>query len=208
MRAVLLDVDGVLLNSAEAFRTVWQTWATRHALDFDPVWAATHGRRPIDTIEEVAGHLNSGEEYAQLQMLVDDPGLRFPPMEGAEELLAALPRDRWALVTSSHAGKVRARFARVGLPVPKVVVDGTSVTRGKPAPDCYLLAAELLGTDPAACLVVEDAPAGVEAALAAGARVVGITATHPASALSNAHTLVGCLQEVRPLVEHWLTDQA
>lgn len=109
MRVVLLDVDRVILDSAEAFRTVWQTWATRHALDFDLVWAATHGRRPIDTIEEVAGHLNSEEEYAQLQVLVDDPGLRFPPVEGTEELLATLPRDRWALVTSSHAVKVRAR---------------------------------------------------------------------------------------------------
>lgn len=206
-RAVLLDVDGVLLNSAEAFSTVWRAWAALHDLEFDLVWAATHGRRPVDTIEEVAKHLNSRVEYERLQVLVDDPSLAFPAQLGAREFLESLPDGRWALVTSSHPDKVRARFKIVGLPVPRVVVGGDSVARGKPAPDCYLLAADLIGTNPQSCLVVEDAPAGVQAARTAGCQVVGITTTHAASSLSDAHRVAGTLREVQDLVEEWLAKE-
>lgn len=207
-RAVLLDVDGVLLDSFPAFRTVWRSWAQQHELDFEMVWAATHGRRPIDTIREIAKDLDSEVECQKLQTLGDDPGLNFPPIEGAKEFLDSIPAGRWALITSSYAYKVLARFSLAGLPFPNVVVGADDIQVGKPAPDCYRLGAKLLETDPASCVVVEDAPAGVESALAAGAHVVGITTTHSASSLNHAHEIVDNLLGAQLLVKRWFDEES
>lgn len=202
-RGILLDVDGVILDSYGAFRIVWERWAARHRLDFESVWLATHGRRPVDTITEVAPHLDSKAEQTWLELMIDDPALQFPPVEGAKDFLGAIPMGRWGLVTSNDVEKVRARFQTGGLPVPEVIVDGHSVPIGKPAPDCYRLGSQLLGVPPEACLVFEDAPAGIQAARTAGCRVVGITTTHSEASLAEADVIVDSLVEGAILVAEW-----
>ena len=97
---------------------------------------------------------------------------------GVKDLLAQLPRDRWGVATSGTRHTVSIRFPYLGLPEPSVMVTADDVQRGKPAPDPYLLAAKRLGVAPADCLVIEDAPAGVEAAKAAGARVIAVATTN------------------------------
>lgn len=105
------------------------------------------------------------------------------PLPGAVRLLDTLPKRNWAVATSGVRRIATARLRRAGLPVPPVLVCAEDVTRGKPSPDAYLLAARELGVSPADCLVVEDAPAGVQAARAAGMTVVGLTTTHPVDQL-------------------------
>lgn len=203
-RAVLFDADGVLVDSHSGYRTIWDRWSQQHGLDPVAVLAATQARRPVDTIAEVAPHLDPVVEHASLvEQVAAMPGA-FPVFPDAAALLARLPADRWAVVTSGDAASVRARLTAGALPLPTVLVDGAAVSRGKPDAEGYLLAAEQLGADPGDCLVVEDAPAGVRAARSAGMRVVAVTTSHAAADLSDADVVVASLTQAAPVLADWL----
>ena len=116
---------------------------------------------------------------------------------GVKDLLAQLPRDRWGVATSGTRHTVSIRFPYLGLPEPSVMVTADDVQRGKPAPDPYLLAAKRLGVAPADCLVIEDAPAGVEAAKAAGARVIAVATTNQAQTLAEADAIAPALVSIK-----------
>jgi sugar-phosphatase len=203
---ILLDVDGVLIDSYAAFQSVWGSWASRHNLDFDLVWRATHGKRPVDTIRDVAPHVDAEEEYLHLQHLASSPQLNFPAIEGAGGFLRSFPPELWALVASGHEEQVRKRFNKARLPQPIHIVDGLQVSKGKPRPECYELGAKKLGLNCDQCLSVEDAPAGIDAALAAGCYVVAISTTHDVSSLVHAHVTVGSLMEARLEIDQWVSD--
>jgi len=204
VRAVLFDADGVLIDSHRGYRSVWDRWSRLHALDADLVHAATHARRPVDTIAAVAPHLDPHLEYARLAAFVEELPDAFPVFAGTPELLADLPASRWGIVTSGDAGTVCARLIAGAAAVPDVLVDGHAVTRGKPDPEGFLLAAKLLGVAPGDCLVVEDAPAGLEAAVCAGMDRIGITTSHPADDLHAASVVVDSLIEARTHITRWL----
>ncbi len=163
MRAVLFDVDGVLLDSYAGYREVWSRWCVLREVDLELAWAATHGRRPVETVAEVAPHLTPEDEYVVLKALLGEVVDLFPAFTGAAPLLHTLPSESWGVVTSGQRHTVLARFKAHGLPEPSVFVDGDDVAEGKPSPEGYLTAARLLGVRPIDCLVVEDAPAGVRA---------------------------------------------
>ena len=116
------------------------------------------------------------------------------PLPGARELVSSVPADRFAVVTSGSRALAVARLRAAGLPVPKVLVTAEQVEAGKPDPAGYLRAAALLGVDPSECLVLEDAPAGVAAGLAAGMTVIAVLTTNDESALRAAHSRVLNLQ--------------
>jgi sugar-phosphatase len=178
MRAVLFDVDGVVLDSMAVYGRVWGQWCLLLQLDPDVVLPLTHGRRPRDVIAMVAPDLAIEAEMARLSALLAEEPEPLSAMPGARELLMDLPQQQWALVTSNSEHFVRAEFERLGLPAASVVVDGSSVQQGKPSPEGFLAAAGLLGMESRHCLVVEDAPAGVAAGLAAGMRVLAVESTH------------------------------
>lgn len=200
-RAVLSDLDGVLVDSAAVIERTWRGFAERHGLDPDEVVAAGHGRRSIDLIRLVAPHLDAEVEAANVEReeIAHTSGLRALP--GAHELVDAVPAERFAIVTSGTRALALARLRAAGLPVPAVLVTAEEVDDGKPHPAGYLRAAELLGVDPAHSIVLEDAPAGVEAGRAAGMTVIAVLTTNDASALTRAHTRV---RDLRALAAHGL----
>ncbi|MFI8906397.1 HAD family hydrolase [Streptomyces albidoflavus] len=202
--AVLFDVDGVLLDSAAAHRRVWDAWSLGRGLDPETVWPLTFGRRPEDTVRDTAPHLDPSAERHALDALLAAEAHTFPPIPGAAALLTSLDATGtpWALVTSGDRDSVPARFAAAGLPLPAVQVYGADVAYAKPAPDCFRLGAALLGVEPERFVVVEDAPAGVRAGVAAGCGVVGLTSTHEAAALGEADRTAHSLAEV----ETWLSS--
>ena len=204
MRAVLFDVDGVLLDSYAGYREVWSRWCVLREVDLELAWAATHGRRPVETVAEVAPHLTPDEEYVVLKGLLEEVGDRFPAFAAAAPLLNALPPASWAVVTSGQRPTVLARFKAHGLPQPSVFVDGDDVAEGKPSPEGYLKAAALLGVRSAGCLVVEDTPAGVRAGKAAGMTVLAIASTHRVDELSDADEVVPSLAKAGSHVRGWL----
>lgn len=177
--ALLFDMDGTVVNSIAAAERVWADWARRQDLDVAAFLPTIHGVRAIETIARLAlpGVDPMREADALLQAEVADiDGIR--PIAGAAAFLASLPPERWAIVTSAPRELALLRIAAAGIPLPATLVAAEDVSRGKPAPDCFRLAAERLGVDARDCLVFEDAPAGIAAAEAAGATVMVISATH------------------------------
>jgi mannitol-1-/sugar-/sorbitol-6-phosphatase len=195
MTAVLFDCDGVLVDSAASVERAWRRWAAERGLDGDAIVAVAHGRRTEDTIRELGlpGDVAAEVDLLEAYEVADAASVHAFPEAAA--LLAELPPGSWAVVTSGTRALVTSRLAAAGLPLPAVLVTAEDVAAGKPDPEGYLEAARRLGRPPADCVVVEDAPAGVQAALAAGMRVVGLTTTHPADELVAA-TLVASWAEV------------
>ena len=188
--AVLFDLDGVLIDSTSCIARHWQAWAALHGLDLAAVMRAAHGIRTIETMRLVAPHLDLDKEAERFTAgeMADTDGVAV--IDGASELLAGLPRDAWAVVTSGSAELATARLRRAGLPIPSVLVTAGDVQQGKPAPDPYLQGAERLGLPVDCCVAVEDSPAGIQAARAASMRVIGITTTHAREELFQSTAIV------------------
>ena len=177
--AFLFDMDGTILTSIAAAERVWAVWARRHGLDIEAFLPTIHGHRAVETIARLG--LPGVDPEAEAAALTAEEMLAvdgIAPIAGASRFLAALPRERWAIVTSAPRALAERLLAVAGLPVPDLIVSAEDVTRGKPAPDCFLLAAGRLGFAAGDCLVFEDAVPGIVAAEAAGAAVIVVTATH------------------------------
>lgn len=173
-RALLLDMDGTLVHSTGEVETVWRLWCRRHRLDPEPVLAMCHGVRSREVIRTLAPQLDLAQEVALLDELEIHHTGQAEVLAGARTLLASMPVERWALVTSASQRVARHRLRSAGLPLPALLVGAEDVEHGKPDPEPYLLAAEHLGLAAADCLVFEDAPAGISSALRAGCRVVQV----------------------------------
>jgi mannitol-1-/sugar-/sorbitol-6-phosphatase len=182
-RALLFDLDGVLVDSTSYIEEQWRGWAVRKGLAPEPFLKVCHGRRAVETIRLAAPHLDAEAEVSAFVPPAND-NTPLAPIEGAAELLKMLPPGTWAVATSGPRAGAVDRLRRAGLPIPAVLVGAEDVVQGKPSPDVYLEAARRLGVAPADCVVVEDAPAGVEAGRAAGMRVIALTTTHSREELS------------------------
>lgn len=173
-RALLLDMDGTLVHSTGEVETVWRLWCRRHRLDPEPVLAMCHGVRSREVSRTLAPQPDLAQEVALLDDLEIHHTGQAEALAGARTLLASLPVERWAVVTSASQRVARHRLRSAGLPLPALLVGAEDVEHGKPDPEPYLLAAERLGIAAADCLVFEDAPAGISSALRAGCRVVQV----------------------------------
>lgn len=192
-RALLFDLDGVLADSTRSVETHWRAWARKHALDPDALIAVVHGRRAIDTIRDVTPHLDAERELAALVEAEGGDTSDVTAAPGAAALLPRLPTDAWAVVTSGVRSVAIARLRASGLPIPTLLVPADEIARGKPDPEGYLTAARRLGVQPEDCVVIEDAPAGIAAARAAGMRCVGLTTTHTREEVASADLVVASL---------------
>lgn len=189
-QAIIFDLDGVLVDSNPIAERHWERWAERHGLPFDEIAQIHHGRPTVETIRRVAPHLNAEYEARLKETAEADDTNGLTAYSGAAVLLATLPTERWAIATSGTRRTATSRLAHVGLPVPSVFITADDVEHGKPAPDPYLLAAERLGVEPAACVVVEDAPSGIASARAAGSLVIAVASTNKPVMLTNADVVV------------------
>jgi len=177
--AFLFDMDGTILSSIASAERVWSKWAQRHGLDLASFLPTIHGVQSVETIRNLGlPGIDPVAEAALITQAEMDDVAGIDPIAGAAAFLASLPADRWAVVTSAPRALAASRLAAAGLPQPPLLIAAEDVARGKPAPDCFALAAGHLGVGPETCLVFEDAPAGIAAGVAAGAQVVVITATH------------------------------
>lgn len=185
-RALLFDLDGVLIDSTPAVIRVWSRWAIAHGFDPSEVVSAAHGRPSISTIRdylpdsdyEAENRIVESGELADLDGVV--------PLPGARELLNVLPANQWTIVTSCTRALATARLRAAGLRIPAGLVTCDDVTEGKPNPEPYLKGASALRIHPRDCVVVEDAPAGIRAGKAAGARVIACRTTASQSELKAA----------------------
>ena len=174
---MLFDLDGVLVDSTPAVARVWADWARKHGFDPDEVVRSAHGKPSIATIRELlpGGDHEAENREVERREIEDVDGVI--PLPGAMELLQSLPPERWAIVTSCTRPLADVRIGAAGLPKPKHLVTANDVLRGKPDPEPYLKGAQILGVAAGDCLVLEDAPAGIRAGKASGARVVALRTT-------------------------------
>ncbi len=177
--AFLFDMDGTVLNSIAVAERVWTAWAEKRGVDAIALLATVHGRKAIETITRLGlSGIDPAEEVRLLTQAEIDDVAGVEPIAGAIGFLKSLPSDRWAIVTSAPRELAKVRIAAAGIPWPEILIAGEDVQHGKPAPDCFILAARMLAQPIEECLIFEDAPAGIEAAEASGASVLVISATH------------------------------
>ncbi|MEV5090755.1 HAD family hydrolase [Streptomyces griseoincarnatus] len=185
-RALLFDNDGTLVSSLDSVNRCWTRWAVEYGLtaeDFARI--ELHGRPAAEIAADLLPAHVVPQAVARIEDLevedVADGGVGLLP--GTKEFLAGLPGERWAVVTSATRRLAEARLGAVGI-LPKTLVAADDITRGKPDPEPYLLAARTLGVDPADCVVFEDTPAGLQAGRAAGMTTVALATTHRAEELT------------------------
>ena len=193
---MLFDLDGVLVDSAECIEATWRKWATRHQLDPERVIASAHGRRAVETVRLIAPELSVEDELAELAKSEATTSEGVHEVAGARELLEMLPHGAWGVVTSGIRAVAEFRIRHTRLPSPGVMVCADEILRGKPDPEGYIVAAALLRRAAADCIVVEDTPAGIESAQAAGMRVVAIAFTYPPERLTGADAIVAQLADL------------
>jgi mannitol-1-/sugar-/sorbitol-6-phosphatase len=195
--ALLFDMDGTIISSIASAERIWSRWAEAHGLDVAAFLPTIHGVRSVETIRRLnlPGVDPEAEAAAITRAEMEDVG-DIVEIPGARAFLETLPRDRWAIVTSAPRLLALRRLAAAGMPVPDTLVAAEDVTHGKPAPDCFLMAADRLGVSASDGLVFEDAPAGVRGAEAAGTAVVVVTATHQAP-ISTGHATIADYRRLR-----------
>jgi sugar-phosphatase len=174
---VLFDMDGVLVDSTPAVARVWSGWAREHGFEPEAVVKQAHGRPSIATIRELLPHADHHAEAREVERRELEDLEDVGALPGSAEMLRTLPPNRYAIVTSATRRLAEVRLRAAGLPIPEHFVTATDVKRGKPNPDPYLMGAESLRVQPADCIVIEDAPSGVLAGKAAGARVIALRTT-------------------------------
>lgn len=199
-RAVLFDVDGVLLDTGALFRDVWSRWAAARSLVPATVVAYATGRRTRDVLREVAPDLDHRIERRALDELTAAAVKDVRPVAGASSLLGSVRDLPWAIVSCGSRWFVHACFEASGLPLPAVQIFDEDVCLGKPSPEGYLAAARRLGVAPANCVVVEDTPHGVRAGASAGCTVVAVATTHRPEQLHEADTCLPDLTAVAHLL--------
>lgn len=182
-RAVLLDMDGTLVDSTAVVERLWWEWAEPHGLDRDAVLAVVHGRQGYQSMAILLPDRDHAINLAENAQMLARESVELDgilPITGAAELLRSLEGLAHAVVTSADIALMTARMGAAALGIPELRITAESVANSKPSPEGFLLAASTLGVDPADCIVFEDSEAGIQAGLAAGMTVIGVGRLAPA----------------------------
>jgi mannitol-1-/sugar-/sorbitol-6-phosphatase len=180
-KGLLVDMDGVLVDSTPAVARVWTRWAQKHNFDPDSTVLHAHGRKSLDSIRELlpqadsATHLaeNQWMEQAEIEDVADVVAL-----PGAKALLAAAGPGQLTVVTSATRPLAEVRLRAAGLwEHVHHLVSASDIHRGKPDPEPYLKGAAAIRVSPKDCMVIEDAPSGTRSGKIAGARVLAVRTT-------------------------------
>ena len=176
-RGLLFDMDGVLVDSTPAVARVWTTWANKFGFDPAEVVRQAHGRPSIATIRELLPNGDHHAEDEEIERAEIEDIRDVIALPGAAALLSALPDARYAVVTSATHALATVRLQAAGFRIPKNLVTASDIQRGKPDPEPYLRGAQSLRFASADCIVIEDAPAGIQSGKAAGSRVIALRTT-------------------------------
>lgn len=183
-------MDGVLIDSSIAVEKTYADWARENGFDVQAVLGVVHGRRTVEVVKEFGFGDDPETEADRLELLIAEKATIAHAIEPGCNLYRRLDPGRVAVATSARRATALSNLRVLELDEPAVLVTGQDVEHGKPAPDPYLLAAERLEVRADECVVIEDAPAGVEAGRSAGAWVVGLTTTHAPDELAAADLVI------------------
>ena len=184
-KAVLFDMDGTLVDSTSIVERCWGRWAERHGIPLEAVLSFSHGRPTRATLEHFLPSRDHTRELEEMDRYEETQLEGILAVPGAVKVVQALQNHPWAIVTSAWRTLAEARVLAAGLPLPNIMVPVDEIRNGKPHPEGFLLAAELLGVAPEQCLVFEDTRPGIEAGVSAGMQVVGLLTTTTADHLKH-----------------------
>jgi mannitol-1-/sugar-/sorbitol-6-phosphatase len=198
-RGLLFDLDGVFVDSTESVERHWRAFAERYGIDADDLLTRVHGfPQPAIIKRELSDRPDEIDDAIAFHTKIEeDDASNDKALPGATSMASALPQDRWAVVTSGWRRIAELRAGAAGVSLPPALVTADQIERGKPDPQAYLRGAELLGVDASDCVVIEDAPTGIKAGNAAGARVIALRTTHDDSELGEAAAIVDNLESIR-----------
>ena len=196
-KGLLFDMDGVLISSIGSVVRCWRRWAAIYGIPNAETYEVPHGMRAIEIVKRLRPDIDPEEGLRVIEDMEIEDTEDLKVLPGVKALLESLPKERWAIVTSATHRLMLGRLKVAGLPVPEKIISGDMVERGKPDPEPYVRGAGLLGSRPEVCVVVEDAPSGVGAGVAAGCRVLGVLGTHSLSELHEANWVAASLERVR-----------
>jgi sugar-phosphatase len=194
IKGILFDMDGVLVSSIGSVVRCWRRWAEIYDIPNAEIFEVPHGMRAIEIIRSLRPDIDAEEGLRVIEDMEMEDTADLTVLPGVKKLMESLPLERWAIVTSATRRLLLGRLEAAGLPVPERIISGDMVERGKPDPEPYRRGAELLGFRPEECVVVEDAPSGVGAGVAAGCHVLGVLGTHSAEELQEADWVVASLE--------------
>lgn len=204
-------MDGVLVSSLGSVERSWHRWAVEYGVDPELAIRTAHGCRALDTVRFLRPDIDAEAGLQRIEDLEveDNEGLEILP--GVSEFLARLNASpetatRWTVVTSATERLARVRLEHGGIPVPERFITADMVTNGKPHPEPYLKGAELLGLNPADCLVIEDAASGTKAGHAAGCKVLATLFSHSIESLAAADWIVNSLEDVSLQIHNGLVE--
>lgn len=195
-KGLLFDMDGVLISSIGSVERCWRRWAEIYDVPNAETYTVPHGVRAIDIVKSLRPDIDPQEGLRVIEDMEIEDMADLKVLPGVKKLLESLPLERWAIVTSATRRLLLGRLEAAGLPIPERIISGDMVERGKPDPEPYRRGAELLGLRPEDCVVVEDAPSGVGAGVAAGCPVLGVLGTHSLAELQQAMWVAPSLEGV------------
>jgi len=193
-KGILFDMDGVLISSIGSVVRCWKRWAKIYGIPDAENYEVPHGMRAIEIVKSLRPDIDPVEGLRVIEDMEIEDTADLKVLPGVKALLESLPPERWAIVTSATKRLMLGRLAVAGLPVPSRIISGDMVERGKPDPEPYRRGAALLGARPEECIVIEDAPSGVGAGIAAGCRVLGVLGTHSREELHAADWVADSLE--------------
>ncbi len=205
-RAVVWDLDGVIVDSADAHNASWAAMAREFGVAYDPErdFAAIFGRHNTDIISSV-WNVTSSEEIERMAASKEgafrQAAASLKPLPGVPDLMRELAQRGWkqGIGSSAPMENVELLLAAAGVAdYMQAIASGDDVSRGKPDPQVFLLAFQRLGVEPENGVVIEDAPAGIQAGLRAGAATLGVTTTQTEEILrqAGAHLVVSSLEQI------------
>jgi sugar-phosphatase len=198
---LLLDLDGTLVDSADAMARAWMSVTTSQGLPFDAVAGLIHGVPAREAADRAYPELSPRARAGlaeRVQAVQAGPTSSVTWMPGARDLVGRIPVERWAVVTSGSRRLAEASMAKAGVPTPLALITANEVRHGKPSPEPFLLAAQALHVPkPSMCVAIEDSPAGIKSARAAGMRVLAVATTFDSARLAAADWVLPDLRSVR-----------
>ncbi|WP_437191172.1 HAD-IA family hydrolase [Planctomicrobium sp. SH527] len=195
--ALIFDLDGVLVDSNDTSERHWKVWAAQHGIPYSSIEAIHHGRPTIEIMRVVAPHLDAAAEASAKEDFEADDTAGLSAFAGAYRLMSSLPPTQWAIATSGKRRTATIRLKHTGLLIPNVFITANDITHGKPNPEPYLKAINQLGVAPGESVVIEDAPAGIQAGRGAGAKVIGVATTNPPELLADADVVLRKLDDIQ-----------